>query len=35
MIAFILMAGVILQWLEDMIVSEQNKKSNKSKVKVA
>ena len=34
MIAFILMAGVILQWLEDMIVSEQNKKSNKSKVKV-
>ena len=29
------MAGVILQWLEDMIVSEQNKKSNKSKVKVS
>ena len=34
MIAFVLMVGVTLQWLEDMIVSELNKKSNKSKVKV-
>ena len=34
MIAFVLMVGVTLQWLEDMIVSDLNKKSNKSKVKV-